>query len=207
MTIVQGIIDKIKPYTRGAVDRPVVNKKTGVPVMKNGRAITKTVLTKQGVQYKASQARLAEHLFFAWTEANSPKTHHRAWSRFMLHQASRKKSANMFEGLLPATRLSLIQQPYRFGLAVCAPPVKSGPNKGKLPTNRGDYDNYVKAFLDAAQNCFLVPEDSLRWYRGPCDARAVEGGNIESGVYASTDWWFIWRFELADDCWMASPVE
>lgn len=182
-TILQGSCGKIKPYTRGALSG------------KGGRSIR----TPAGVKYDISQRVLAEHLFFSWVKIHSPASHGTAFGRYQLHRISRKKTDNMFDGLLPDGRESLIETPFRFGLAVCAPPVKSGPNKGHLPSNRGDHDNYTKAFLDAGQHCYLLPEDCLRWYRGPCSAQVKGLDRLRGEVYLSDEWRMFWRFEAAED--------
>lgn len=57
---------------------------------------------------------------------------------------------------------------YRLGVLVRVPPCKSGPNKGGVPANSGDHDNYVKAVLDAmAHKQRITAGDDGRYYAGP----------------------------------------
>ena len=99
------------------------------------------------------------------------------------------------EGVKDIFRLPPVDIPYRFGLRMTAPVVKSksSPNYGQLPGNAGDYDNVVKAFLDAAQYAGVVAEDSLRWYRGPAPV-VIDGELLASGVVAGVEWSYQWSF-------------
>jgi len=85
--------------------------------------------------------------------------------------------------------------PYLFGLAIDVP---VGAN-GEIPANAGDYDNYLKSWLDAITpkkrggglaRLGLIEDDNLCWYRGPCRMRDIP-------VQASEDtlWRFHWRIE------------
>ena len=104
--------------------------------------------------------------------------------------AAMSMSGSGLMGALSRDGKPYIMTPFRFGLSITAPPVKSGPNKGHLPSNAGDYDNFVKAFLDAAKKVALIPDDSLRWYRGPTNARRTCGVYIDP----SSTWSFHWTF-------------
>lgn len=93
-------------------------------------------------------------------------------------------------------RMPFKGHPYLFGLAIDVPLTK----KGEIPCNAGDYDNYLKAWLDAITpkkkgggmaRLGLIEDDSLRWYRGPVEIRPV-------AVMASVDnlWRFHWEFRM-----------
>jgi len=84
---------------------------------------------------------------------------------------------------------------YLFGLAIDVPLTKSG----CIPKNVGDYDNYLKAWLDAITpkkkgsgltRLGIIEDDNLAWYRGPCHMRDIP-------VMASDDsmWRFHWRIK------------
>lgn len=78
--------------------------------------------------------------------------------------------------------------PFLFGLAIDVPVTA----KGKIPRNAGDYDNYIKAWMDAGQwdTAKLFMDDSLRLYRGPCQIRPVPVMPSADGL-----WRFFWRVE------------
>ena len=63
------------------------------------------------------------------------------------------------------------QVPVRVGVAVFFPPVGRGINKGHPPEDGGDWDNYLKAVLDAAIHFGVIKNDSPRWFRGPAMIR------------------------------------
>jgi len=88
--------------------------------------------------------------------------------------------------LAPGT-LPLVRAPYLFGLRIGCPTTK----KGALPKNEGDFDNFVKAFLDALQRGRVVDGDSLYHYRGPC--AVVPSCPDTPSVVPSPNWWFAWR--------------
>ena len=71
----------------------------------------------------------------------------------------------------------LIKEPIRVGLRITQPPTKAG----KLPMNRGDYDNFLKAFLDAIVGAGVIADDSMRWYRGPALMMDGKMGGVEVG--------------------------
>jgi len=87
---------------------------------------------------------------------------------------------------------AIICYPYLFGLAIDCPPVKSGVNKGLPSAAAGDFDNFIKAFLDTARWIGLVPEDSLRWFRGI----VMLDLGFRDPVSISEDggWHFTWSF-------------
>lgn len=58
-------------------------------------------------------------------------------------------------------------EPYRVGVQVHSAPCGSGPNKGRLPGNIGDWDNSLKAVLDAMQYHGIVAGDDARYFQGP----------------------------------------
>lgn len=74
-----------------------------------------------------------------------------------------------------ARRTPIIAEPYRIALVITMPPVKSGPNKGNLPANGGDLDNYYKSLNDALVKAQIVPDDCPRWHRGHGTIRGREG--------------------------------
>lgn len=65
---------------------------------------------------------------------------------------------------------------YRVGVLVRVKPCASGPNRGNLPGNVGDHDNYCKAVLDAMKQHRLTEGDDARYYAGP--APVLVGGEL-----------------------------
>lgn len=78
--------------------------------------------------------------------------------------------------------------PFMFALAIDVPVTA----KGAIPRNAGDYDNYLKAWMDAAQmdHAKVFRDDSLNLYRGPCQIRPVPVMPSADGL-----WRFFWRVE------------
>lgn len=80
--------------------------------------------------------------------------------------------------------------PLRLGVAVFINPGKSGPGKGTVPTNKGDWDNYYKAIADCLVYYKYLDGDNANILRGPADVYLPQWNPdsplIESGVYAST---------------------
>ncbi len=78
--------------------------------------------------------------------------------------------------------------PFLFALAIDVPVTA----KGAIPKNAGDYDNYLKAWMDAAQmdHVKVFRDDSLNLYRGPCQIRPVPVMPSADGL-----WRFFWRVE------------
>ena len=70
--------------------------------------------------------------------------------------------------------------PYSFCLTLYVPATK----KGAIPRNKGDVDNYAKAWLDAAQHACIVQGDDLHWLR-----------HLEVRVVLAESWGFGWSFE------------
>lgn len=70
---------------------------------------------------------------------------------------------------------------YRVGVLVRVLPCGSGPNKGGVPGNCGDHDNYLKAVLDAmAHKKRVTAGDDGRYYAGPAPV-LVDGVLVASG--------------------------
>lgn len=88
----------------------------------------------------------------------------------------------------------LIDTPYRLGVALGVPPLKR--KVDVLPRNRGDYDNYVKAVLDAMQYFNITSGDTVQEYRGPCPVKFGEH-ELESGVYPAASWMLVWTLRKA----------
>ena len=82
--------------------------------------------------------------------------------------------------------------PLRLGVAVFINPGKSGPGKGTVPTNKGDWDNYYKAVADCLVYYKFLDGDNANILRGPAEVYLPQWNPdsplIESGVYASTDY-------------------
>ena len=82
--------------------------------------------------------------------------------------------------------------PLRLGVAVFINPGKSGPGKGTVPTNKGDWDNYYKAIADCLVYYKFLDGDNANILRGPAEVYLPQwqpdSPLIESGVYASTDY-------------------
>lgn len=75
----------------------------------------------------------------------------------------------------------------RLGTAVFVGRCKSGPNKGNMPGNIGDWDNYQKAVADCLVYRGWLSGDTARTMRGP-DLVLVPkswgfGLAVESGIY------------------------
>jgi hypothetical protein len=81
--------------------------------------------------------------------------------------------------------------PLRLGVAVFLNPGKSGPGKGTVPTNKGDWDNYYKALADCLVYYKFLDGDNAHILRGPAEVYLPQwkpdSPLIESGVYASTE--------------------
>ena len=127
------------------------------------------------------------------------------------HQSQKALRASLMEGLARKQQWRdrilqrpIIDRPIRFGLEVFLPAVKSGPNKGKLPSGGkggGDYDNYLKAFLDSAKYSGIIKDDSPRWYRGPCYPPPKGLGVWVPGVYLAKENtpYFNWVIEVLEE--------
>ena len=80
--------------------------------------------------------------------------------------------------------------PLRLGVAVFINPGKSGPGKGTVPTNKGDWDNYYKAVADCLVYYKFLDGDNANILRGPAEVYLPQWNPdkplMESGVYAST---------------------
>lgn len=94
---------------------------------------------------------------------------------------------------------------YRVGVLVRVPPCASGKNKGGLPGNVGDHDNYAKAVLDAmAYRKRITAGDDARYYAGPAPV-LVDGALVASGwEMAETEStvitvWRAWDAQGVDD--------
>ena len=162
--------------------------------------------SKKKSTYYKSQARVAGDLFIDVVKQKAPLIAQSAENRLLLGRAP--------SDVLKHNEYPLIEAPYRFGLVVVCPPVKTGPNKGLPPGNAGDYDNFVKAILDAAQFAGVVENDSLQHYRGPCEMsmskpsgpgwerlkkqKLIEG-RIAPGVWLGTEWLFWWTIKQVED--------
>lgn len=175
--IVEGALHgKVKPYTRAI----------------------KGHWKPDATAYKKSQARVGAALLEAAAALPSGWrgcTPCRATGR--VRKAVRPCSACGGSGSVRAARILV---PYRFGLVVWMPTTKAG----ELPLTGGDWDNFVKAWLDAAQDVALVEDDGPRWFRGPAPV-----GETPSGVYAAPDWRFEWAFYEATDpvCTAPAPTQ
>lgn len=75
----------------------------------------------------------------------------------------------------------------RLGTAVFVGPCKSGPRKGLMPGNIGDWDNYQKAIADCLVYHGWLIGDSAPTMRGPDLVLVPEtwdfGELVESGIY------------------------
>jgi hypothetical protein len=80
--------------------------------------------------------------------------------------------------------------PLRLGVAVFLNPGKSGPGKGTVPTNKGDWDNYFKAVADCLVYYKFLPGDNANILRGPDSVWLPDwnpdSSKLESGVYPAT---------------------
>jgi Holliday junction resolvase RusA-like endonuclease len=80
--------------------------------------------------------------------------------------------------------------PLRLGVAVFINPGKSGPGKGTVPTNKGDWDNYYKAVADCLVYYKFLDGDNAHILRGPAEVYLPQwkpdSPLIESGVYPAT---------------------
>lgn len=70
-------------------------------------------------------------------------------------------------GVAPGIRKPLTTDQVRVGVAVFFDPVKSGPNKGGVPANKGDWDNYYKAVVDCLVHYGALVEDNASRVAGP----------------------------------------
>ena len=86
---------------------------------------------------------------------------------------------------LPPTPLT--RKPVRVGVAVFLDPVKSGPRKGLIPANKGDWDNYYKAVVDCLVHYGALVEDHAGAVAGPGDVMMSFGQTIPSGCYLATE--------------------
>jgi hypothetical protein len=75
----------------------------------------------------------------------------------------------------------------RFGVAVFVQPTKTGPGKGLMPANIGDWDNYYKAALDCLVYRGWLQNDTARTVRGPGPVVLPRSwgadGPWDSGIY------------------------
>lgn len=85
--------------------------------------------------------------------------------------------------------------PVRIGVCVFVEPTRTGPNKGRLPSNVGDWDNYTKSILDCLVYEGWLEGDNISVVTGPDFVHAPaslighgEGGIIESGAYKLPSW-------------------
>jgi len=160
------------------------------PYTRMGKHFT-TALRK----YLDNQKELAGHLFWEVIQQHHPD---QVNSLRLRHRAGMG-----IDRLLTSESYPLIRQPFLFGLAIGVLPNKGN---GKIPARGGDFDNFVKAFLDAAQRGQVIPDDNMRWYRGPCWVQSALDSSIRPGVYVSDAWWVRWTFRVADDLWMPAPT-
>lgn len=128
--------------------------------------------------------------------------HQARWSkRVKAYHADRDCWRLHFDRVFREHGCQQIQCPYKVGLVLVVPPTQAG----YLPGNKGDWDNYFKALLDALAwagtkkrpETPFVPGDDLRWFRGPCDV-----GGVESDVYLGTPgqgWQMRWQVETVGD--------
>lgn len=61
----------------------------------------------------------------------------------------------------------IIDFPIRVGIGVFLQET----SKGEFPKSKGDFDNYVKMFLDAMVSFGIIEDDSSFYYRGSCGVR------------------------------------
>lgn len=64
------------------------------------------------------------------------------------------------------TTLPIIDVPICFALCTYFPRIVRGPATGELPGNGGDFDNYVKGFMDSMVYHGVIKDDNPKWYRG-----------------------------------------
>jgi hypothetical protein len=129
--------------------------------------------------YHDSQNAIASWLYAAASEVPWQKAPFEPRPGFsMVPEAAR---ASLRRRLLP------IRDPVRVGVAVWVPPVKSGANKGELPMNIGDWDNYFKGLVDCFVTHGALLGDHARAVIGPAGVVVPTswgvGGMVESGIY------------------------
>lgn len=104
------------------------------------------------------------------------KRYHRSQNRLIAHMCEQLDNTGL---LAVAAKKCVITTPYRFDLTIYVPPTQ----KGSIPKDAGDLDNFAKAWVDAAQHGKIVMQDNLYWYRG-----------LDVDVIESDSWRFVWRF-------------
>lgn len=104
---------------------------------------------------------------------------------------------SIFWTLDPPTRAAwkaagcLFTQPVLIGLALHVPVTA----QGTIPRNRGDFDNYIKALLDALVDAKVLEDDSLWHVRGVVGTFEHEGHTYASRVHPTppgTPWEARW---------------
>lgn len=93
-----------------------------------------------------------------------------------------------FRAHAPLRTFPILRVPFVFWLAIEIPVAKS---TGHPPKNGGDYDNYVKAFMDAAKSSQAIKDDNPFYFRG-----MVEHEGTPSAFYP-TDSKRPWRYHWA----------
>ena len=116
------------------------------------------------------------------------KKYHESQAKVYDHISSRMAEWGIIETKLKLEIRKLY--PLRLGVAVFLNPGKSGPGKGTVPTNKGDWDNYYKALADCLVYYKFLDGDNAHILRGPAEVYLPQwhpgSPLIESGVYAST---------------------
>lgn len=151
---------------------------------------------------QASYSKTKFHIFteiIPWRIQPAVRTNYRDFSKpaKKYHESQAKVydhiSSRMAEHGIIETKLKLeIRKlyPLRLGVAVFLNPGKSGPGKGTVPTNKGDWDNYYKALADCLVYYKFLDGDNAHILRGPAEVYLPQwkpdSPLIESGVYPAT---------------------
>lgn len=116
------------------------------------------------------------------------KKYHESQAKVYDHISSRMAEHGIIETTLKLEIRKLY--PLRLGVAVFLNPGKSGPGKGTVPTNKGDWDNYYKALADCLVYYKFLDGDNAHILRGPAEVYLPQwkpdSPLIESGVYPAT---------------------
>jgi len=134
-----------------------------------------------------------------WTPYQRTPHQARFNARSKAYHASQNELALRIRMAAAASRIPLpVPSPYRVAICVFLPPVK-GKRRGngleglRLPANAGDWDNWLKAVLDAMCHHGMLAGDSAAHFRGTI-------GGLPCGVFEATEGQSPWGMIAVEEC-------